>query len=117
LKQKYPELIIEGEMQADTALNPEILQEYYSFSKLQERANVLICPDLTSANIAIKLLSSLGGAVAIGPILLGINKPVYLLEPGSYVDDIVNITAMAVFEAQSGNAKLKENHKLFKGAI
>jgi len=117
LKQKYPLLTIEGELQADTALNPDILKEYYPFSKLQERANVLICPDLTSANIAYKMLSSLGGAVAVGPILLGINKPVYLLEPGSYVDDIVNITAMAVFEAQSGNAKIKENHKLFKGAL
>ena len=78
----------------------EIISEYFPFSALKEKANVLICPDLTSANIAYKLLASLGGAVAIGPILLGINRPVYLLGPGNYVDDIVNITAMAVVEAE-----------------
>jgi malate dehydrogenase (oxaloacetate-decarboxylating)(NADP+) len=61
---------------------------------------VLICPDLTSANIAYKLLKCLGGSVAIGPILVGIKKPVYLLVPGNDVNDIVNITAMAVFESQ-----------------
>jgi malate dehydrogenase (oxaloacetate-decarboxylating)(NADP+) len=104
-------------MQADTALNPDIINEFYPFSKLKEKANVLICPDLTSANIAYKLLGALGGAVAIGPILLGINKPVYLLGPGSYVDDIVNITAMAVFEAQNGSSKIKESKKLYKGAL
>jgi len=117
LKKRNPDLIIEGEIQADTAVNPEIINDYYPFSKLKEKANVLICPDLTSANIAYKLLGSLGGAVAIGPILLGINKPVYLLEPGSYVDDIVNITAMAVFEAQNDSSKIKESKKLYKGAL
>jgi malate dehydrogenase (oxaloacetate-decarboxylating)(NADP+) len=87
-------------MQADTAVVPEMLSEIYPFSTLKGGANVLICPDLTSANIAYKLLARLGGAVAVGPILMGIKKPVYLLVPGNEVTDIVNITAMAVFESQ-----------------
>lgn len=101
VKQKRPDIIIDGEMTAETAMNPDTIANYYPFSNLKEQANVLICPDLTSANIAYKLLGSIGGAVAIGPILLGIKKPVYLLGPESYVDDIVNLTAMAVFEAQA----------------
>ncbi|MBU1297903.1 MAG: hypothetical protein KKG06_07775, partial [Bacteroidetes bacterium] len=70
------------------------------FSSLKSGANVLICPDLTSSNIAYKLLARLGGATAVGPILMGIRKPVYLLIPGNDVSDIVNITAMAVQDAQ-----------------
>lgn len=101
VKQKMPHLIIDGEMQADTAVTPEILSEIYPFNTLKGSANVLICPGLTSANIAYKLLARLGGATAVGPILLGIRKPVYLLIPGNDVQDIVNITAMAVFDAQT----------------
>jgi malate dehydrogenase (oxaloacetate-decarboxylating)(NADP+) len=103
VRAKAPDLIIDGEMQADTAIVPEILNELYPFSALKNGmvgANVLICPDLTSANIAYKLLTRLGGATAVGPILLGIRKPVYLLVPGNDVTDIVSITAMAVVEAQ-----------------
>jgi len=100
VKMRAPHLAVDGEMQADTALMPEVLAEIYPFSSLQGGANVLICPGLTSANIAYKLLKCLGGAVAIGPILMGIKKPVYLLVPGNDVSDIVNITAMAVFESQ-----------------
>jgi malate dehydrogenase (oxaloacetate-decarboxylating)(NADP+) len=100
VKKKYPKLNIDGEMQADTAVEPEILNEIYPFSSLKGGANVLICPDLTSANIAYKLLAKLGGATAVGPILMGIRKPVYLLIPGNDVSDIVNITAMAVQDAQ-----------------
>jgi malate dehydrogenase (oxaloacetate-decarboxylating)(NADP+) len=102
VRMRAPRLVIDGEMQADTAVTPDILKELYPFSAIKEGANVLICPDLTSANIAYKLLARLGGAVAIGPILLGIRKPVYLLVPGSEVDDIVNMTAIAVYEAQRG---------------
>ena len=101
IKHRAPELIVDGEMMADTAVSPEILSEFFPFSTLQGGANVLICPGLTSANIAYKLLAKLGGATAIGPILMGIKKPVYLLTPGVEVNDIVNITAMAVFESQS----------------
>ena len=100
VKKEMPNLVIDGEMQADMAVVPEILNELYPFNTLRERANVLIFPDLTSANVSYKLLSRLAGATAIGPILLGIRKPVYLLVPGNDVNDIVNMTAMAVFEAQ-----------------
>jgi malate dehydrogenase (oxaloacetate-decarboxylating)(NADP+) len=100
VRDRKPELMIDGEMQADTAVVPEIISEIFPFSTLKNAANVLICPDLTSANIAYKLLARIGGATAIGPILLGIRKPVYLLIPGNDVSDIVNITAMAVFECQ-----------------
>ncbi len=100
VKQRAPELIVDGEMMADTAMSSDILNQLFPFSMLKEPANILICPDLTSANIAYKLLSRVGGASAIGPILLGIRKPVYLLAPGVEVNDIVNISAMAVFASQ-----------------
>jgi malate dehydrogenase (oxaloacetate-decarboxylating)(NADP+) len=100
VRQAAPELVIDGEMMADTATNPDMLNEFYPFNTLKTKPNLLIFPDLTSANVAYKLLAGLGGAVAIGPILLGIKKPVYLLGPGNTVNDIVNITAMAVFESQ-----------------
>ncbi len=100
VKQRAPELIVDGEMMADAAVSPEILEELFPFSTLKGGANVLICPGLTSSNIAYKLLARLGGATAIGPILLGIRKPVYLLVPGNDVNDIVNMAAMAVFESQ-----------------
>ncbi len=103
VKRRAPNLIVDGEMQADTAVSPEIISEVYPFTALKGAANILICPDLTSANIAYKLLAHLGGAVAIGPMLMGMRKPVYLLIPGSDVSDIVNITAMAVFESQQEN--------------
>ena len=101
VRQQAPELIVDGEVMADTAVTPEIIDEFYPFSSLRGGANILICPDLTSANIAYKLLARLGGATAIGPILLGIRKPVYLLTPGNDVNDIVNIAAMAVFESHN----------------
>ena len=103
VKRRAPGLIVDGEMQADTAVSSEIISEVYPFTSLKGAANVLICPDLTSANIAYKLLAKLGGAVAIGPMLVGMRKPVYLLIPGCDVSDIVNITAMAVFESQQQN--------------
>lgn len=105
VKNKIPDLMIEGELFADVALKPNILNEIYPFSNLKEEANLLICPDLTSANIAYKLLVALGGATAIGPILMGIKKPVYLLTQECFVDDIVNITAMAVYEAKRKSMK------------
>jgi malate dehydrogenase (oxaloacetate-decarboxylating)(NADP+) len=99
---KYPELIIEGEMQANVAINEDIQKEMYPFSKLiNKKANTLIFPDLSSGNIAYKLLSELGNAEAIGPILLGMNKPVHILQLGSSVREIVNMVAIAVVDAQS----------------
>jgi len=96
-----PSLVVDGEMQAETAVDPELLQRLYSFSTLKERANILIFPELQSANIAYKLLCKLGGAEAIGPILLGMRKPVHVLQVGAGVDDIVNMTAIAVVDAQA----------------
>jgi len=109
---RAPGLAVDGEMMADTAVSPEIMREYFPFCGLKEPANVLVCPDLTSANIAYKLLAKLGGATAIGPILLGIRKPVYLITPGVEVSEIVNVTAMAVVEAQKN--KLQQR---FLGSI
>ena len=96
---RAPELIVDGEMQADTAIVAELLAEY-PFSKLQEPANVLIFPDLQSANIAYKLLQRLSDAEATGPILEGMAKPVHILQRGDDVSDVVNMAAIAVVEAQ-----------------
>ena len=100
VKRRAPDLMVDGEMMADTAVVPEILETIYPFSSLKGGANILVCPDLQSANIAQKLLAKLGGADSVGPILLGMRKPVYLLIPGNEVADIVNVTAMAVRDAQ-----------------
>jgi hypothetical protein len=80
--QRWPELVIDGEMQADTAVDPVISEETYPLSRIQGDANVLVCPDLQSANIAYKLLWRLGKVEAIGPILAGVNAPVHVLQRG-----------------------------------
>ncbi len=100
VKTKDPSLMIDGEMQADTAVVPEIINEDYPFSSLKGGANVLIFPDLASGNIAYKLLMRLGGAEAIGPILMGLQKSVHILQRGCEVNDIVNMTSIGVVEAQ-----------------
>jgi malate dehydrogenase (oxaloacetate-decarboxylating)(NADP+) len=101
VKERAPELIVEGEMQADTAVVPELL-EGFTFSKLKTPANILIFPDLNSGNICYKLLSRLGGAEAVGPILMGMNKPAHVLQRGDDVHDIVNMAAIAVVDVQNG---------------
>ena len=95
-----PDLKVDGEMQADTAVVPEIIQETYPFSRLQGGANVLIFPSLESGNIAYKLLARIGGAQVIGPVLMGLSQPVHVLQRGAEVSDIVNMVAVAVVEAQ-----------------
>ncbi len=100
VKKKAPDLIIDGEMQADTAVVPEIISEIYPFSTLKGGANILIFPDLQSGNIAYKLMQRLGNAEAIGPILMGMKKPVHVLQRGCEVRDIVNISSIAVVESQ-----------------
>ncbi|HVN32065.1 MAG TPA: NADP-dependent malic enzyme [Thermoanaerobaculaceae bacterium] len=99
--ERWPELAIDGEMQADTAVEPSIAQETYPFSAIQGDANILICPDLESANIAYKLVWRLGKVEVIGPILAGVNAPVHVLQRGVEVTDIVNMAAMCVLKAQN----------------
>jgi malate dehydrogenase (oxaloacetate-decarboxylating)(NADP+) len=101
VKNRAPELIVDGEMQSDTAVVSEILQKSFPFASLKEAANILIFPDLNSGNICYKLLHHLGEAEAIGPILMGMNKPVHVLQRGDDVNDIVNMAALAVVDAQS----------------
>ncbi|HWI40575.1 MAG TPA: phosphate acyltransferase, partial [Verrucomicrobiae bacterium] len=100
VKERAPELIIDGEMQSDTAVVAEILEKSFPFANLKGAANTLIFPDLNSGNICYKLLHHLGGADAIGPILMGMNKPVHVLQRGDDVADIVNMAAIAVVDAQ-----------------
>jgi malate dehydrogenase (oxaloacetate-decarboxylating)(NADP+) len=100
LRKRDPSLIVDGEMQADTAMDENILRSGYPFSVLKERANVLIFPNLSAGNIAYKLLHHLGGAAKIGPFLVGMNLPVHVLEQGADVQDIVNMAAVAVMDAQ-----------------
>ena len=94
-----PHLQVDGEVQADTAVSTERAEELFPFSKLKGNANVLIFPNLAAGNISYKLLSHLGGATAIGPLLVGLNKPLNVLALGSDVKDIVNITALTVMQA------------------
>jgi malate dehydrogenase (oxaloacetate-decarboxylating)(NADP+) len=94
-----PNLKADGEMQADTAVLESVLQQRYPFSRLQGPANVLIFPDLDAANISYKLMGRLGGAHAIGPILVGLAAPIHVLERDSGVDDIVNMGVIAAVDA------------------
>lgn len=100
LHQDEPSLMVDGEMQADTAVTEAILKQRYPFTKLRTAANVLVFPDLNAANIAYKLLTRVGGGQAIGPILVGMAKPVHVLQRGSDVSDIVNIAVIAAVDAQ-----------------
>ncbi len=95
-----PDLVLDGEMQADTALDPGIVDEFFPFSKLQTEANVLIFPGLASANIAYKLLKQFAGARSLGPILMGMEKPVAVLQKGFDVETVVTLSALAVHDAQ-----------------
>jgi malate dehydrogenase (oxaloacetate-decarboxylating)(NADP+) len=98
IRELRPDLAVDGEMQADTALSAEIIDQRYPFSQVRE-ANVLVFPSLESANIAYKLLDKLGKAQKIGPILLGMGAPVHVLQTGDEVRDIINIAAVAVMDA------------------
>ncbi|MFV0605116.1 MAG: NADP-dependent malic enzyme [Niabella sp.] len=101
VKQKHPSLIIDGEMQANIALNNNLLKEIYPFSELVEKeVNTLIFPNLASGNIAYNILKEIGATDAIGPIVLGLKKPVHVLQLGSSVTNIVNMAMIAVIDAQ-----------------
>jgi malate dehydrogenase (oxaloacetate-decarboxylating)(NADP+) len=101
MKKLHPEIVVEGELQAGVAFNKDLLRENYPFSELvNESPNVLIFPNLAAGNIAYHLLQDVGGAEAVGPILLGLRKPVHVLQLGSTVRQIVNMVAIAVVDAQ-----------------
>jgi malate dehydrogenase (oxaloacetate-decarboxylating)(NADP+) len=100
VRTKRSNIVVDGEMQADTAVVAEIVEQRYPFSNVKD-ANVLVFPDLDSANVSYKLLSRLTDAEAIGPILLGIGAPVHVLQAGDDVEDIVAMAAVAVMDAQS----------------
>ncbi len=102
LRKADPTLIVDGEIMADAAVSAEILEQTYPFSSLKGGANVLIFPDLASANIAYKLLTTIGGAEILGPILMGMARPVHLLARGAEVEEIVNMVAIAVVDAPGG---------------
>jgi malate dehydrogenase (oxaloacetate-decarboxylating)(NADP+) len=100
VKRKRPDITIDGEMQADVAISPEVSKENFPFNLVAGDANILIFPDLQSGNIAYKLMARLGNAEAIGPILVGLNKPVFVLQQGSDVNDVVNMAAITAMEVQ-----------------
>jgi malate dehydrogenase (oxaloacetate-decarboxylating)(NADP+) len=95
-----PTLIVDGELQGDIAVNPKKLEEVFPFTALKGGANVLIFPDLQSCNIAVRMLAQLGAGDLLGPILSGMARPVHLLQRGAEVEDVVNITTVAVVDAQ-----------------
>lgn len=102
LHKNYPGMIVDGEMQANFALNDELMKEQFPFSDLvDKKVNTLIFPNLASGNIAYKLLQEMGGAEAIGPVLIGLKKPVHILQLGSSVREIVNMVTIAVVDAQA----------------
>lgn len=105
IKERRPDIMADGEMQADTAVVPSILEEEFPFANLKGGANVLIFPDLNSGNIAYKLMARLTDATVIGPVLMGIKKPIHVLQRGATVDDIINMTAIAVVEARVNSKK------------
>ena len=100
IKAMSPGLAVDGEMQADTAVNAQLLRDTYPFSDLKEPANVLIFPNLASANVSYKLLAQLGGAEVIGPVLLGMSRPVHVLQRGSTTQEVVNLVTVASVDAQ-----------------
>ena len=102
-----PDLMIDGEMMADTALVPEIMEEEYPFSNLKGGATVLVFPDLAAANIAYKMMMRIGGAESLGPILMGLSKSVHVLQRGATVEEIVNMAAIAVVDAQKHSVHLQ----------
>ncbi len=100
VQERHPDLEVDGEMQADTAVVESILRGRYPFSRLRRPANVLIFPDLNAANTSYKLLARLGGAQPVGPILVGMAKPVHIVQQDSDVSDIVNTAVLATVDAQ-----------------
>ncbi|MBE7178443.1 MAG: NADP-dependent malic enzyme [Mucilaginibacter polytrichastri] len=115
LHRDYPGMIVDGDIQANFAMNPDLLKDNFPFSTLNgEAANTLIFPNLESGNIAYKLLQEVGGAEAVGPILLGLKKPVHVVQLGSSVREIVNMVTIAVVDAQAKAEGAEEKNSLFR---
>ncbi|MGJ8664926.1 MAG: NADP-dependent malic enzyme [Patiriisocius sp.] len=113
LHRTNPDMIIDGELQTDFALNPEMLQKKFPFSKLAgKKVNALIFPNLDSANSNYKLLKELNGVESIGPIMLGMRKPVHILQLGASVEEIVNMAAVAVVDAQQKEKRESKGNKI-----
>ncbi|WP_396189203.1 NADP-dependent malic enzyme [Flavobacterium sp.] len=112
LHDNHPELIVDGEVQTDFALNPEMLKSKFPFSKLvNKKVNTLIFPNLDAANITYKMLKELDKVVSIGPIMLGLDKPVHIFQLGASVEEMVNMAAVAVVDAQEKSKKWTQNRK------
>lgn len=101
VRKNFPNYIVDGEMQADTAVNPEIVERIFPFCNIKDGANILIFPNLDAGNIAYKLLAQLGGGEVIGPFLMGVKKPANILQRTCSVDDIVNTVALTALQAQA----------------
>jgi malate dehydrogenase (oxaloacetate-decarboxylating)(NADP+) len=109
LHRNHPELNVDGELQADFALNREMLQNKFPFSKLAgKKVNTLIYPNLDSANSTYKLIKELNKVDSIGPIMMGMRRPVHILQLGASVEEIVNMTAVTVVDAQEKEKKQKK---------
>jgi len=108
LHRVHPDLIVDGELQTDFALNREMLQNKFPFSKLAGKVNTLIYPNLDSANSTYKLIKELNNVDSIGPIMMGMRKPVHILQLGASVEEIVNMTAVTVVDAQEKTKKAKD---------
>ncbi|OSY87142.1 malic enzyme [Tenacibaculum holothuriorum] len=112
IHRNHPNVVVDGELQADFALNPSLLAKEFPFSKLNgKKVNVLIFPNLESANITYKLMKQVDGVESIGPILLGMSKPVHILQLGASVDEMVNMAAVAVVDAQNKEKKRRAKQK------
>jgi len=104
LHRSDPQLMVDGPIQSDFALNKEMLQKGFPFSNLSKmKVNVLVFPNLDAANITYKLMKELKEALSIGPILMGLSEPIHVLQLGASVEEIVNMSAIAVIDAQSKN--------------
>jgi malate dehydrogenase (oxaloacetate-decarboxylating)(NADP+) len=101
VKKRHPDLIVDGEMQADTAVNPDIVERIFPFCDIKGGANILIFPTLDAGNIAYKLVQQLGGGEVLGPFIMGVKKPANVLQRTCTVDDIVNTIVITALEAQA----------------
>jgi malate dehydrogenase (oxaloacetate-decarboxylating)(NADP+) len=99
VRAREPSLVVDGDLQADVAVTPELIREHFPFSSLKDGATILVFSSLASANASYKLLARLGGAEAVGPILMGMRKPVHVLQLGSDVREVVHMAAIAAMDA------------------